>query len=212
MDTDNIDNTGFSNSIEWKKHTISKKKCKSIMEDMAKLNLSEQIKKRADLIYNKMNTGVNRGSIRKKLTFFCIYCAHLELGLPCDPVKLGKECGLDSNQVQRCQSKFSPLQTGYTPPKTVSSPIHYIGVYASELGLTEQCQNDVVEHFKILCDKKSEISEKNPQTVAAAFLKYYCTVNGIEFDNNNILSEITCRSKGTIDSVFKIVSEIDNNF
>lgn len=211
-----LDDTGFSSNVEWKKHTINKRHCKSIMDDMSTLNLSDEIKKRAELIYNKMDTGVNRGSIRKMLTFFCVYCAHLELELPCDPVKLGRECGLSSSQVQRCQSKFSPLQTGYTPPKIISSPVdcikHYIKIYASELGLTVECQKDIIEHFDILCSKTITILEKNPQTVAAAFLKYYCTVNGIKFDNNNIIADITCKSKATIESVFKIVCEADNSF
>ena len=141
---------GFS---DWSHVIINNEK--SIMNDLKNQLFSIDLKNRADVIYSKMKYQVRRGKIRTQMLFFCVYCAHLELNIEVNPIQLGLVFGLTKGEVQRCDSVFSPLQTGYRPPPKITSPLGYLPDFCEKLNLSIEAINDIkVLGLKILNNDK----------------------------------------------------------
>lgn len=201
---------------------IINKRGRSILADLADYKLPDSIKEGADAVYNKMNYQVHRGKLRIKLLFYCVYCAYREQlhNNPCydancniaaiDPIRLGKMFGLTAGEVSKCNSLFSPLQTGYKPPPSYVSPVEYLSTYCINLGLSRDSINEITSFARCILKKDRTLNQDNPQTVAAGLLKYFTVVNGIVLDNNNRIAELTGRSNATIDSMHRRISIIDN--
>jgi len=205
------DEKEFSNSYgEWGQHVVINTE-HSILEDLKCYALSDEIKNRADAIYNKMKRQVRRGKIRFQLLFFCSYYAHVELGLDVNPIQLGAQFKLTPGQVQRCDSLFSSLQTGYKPPSINSSPLNYLPEYCRSIGFSQDAIDEIIAISKNILAKDSTLFQENPQTVASGLLKYFIVTNGIIIDDPQKIISVTNRSLVTIDTMYKRISAIDNN-
>lgn len=206
---DDMDDDGAQSGYgEWS-HVVNRTS-RTIIPDLKQLLLPEDIKNRADLIYNKMAQRVRRGKIRNQLLFWCVYQAHRELGRKADPVGLGAKFGLNQGEVSKCDSIFSQLQTGYCPPVSTASPIQYLPDYCMRLGI----QHDGITQIQTLAGqvlrKDPVLLQDNPQTVAAGILRYFIVTNGITVDDPGLIATITNRSNVTIDNMFRRISTIDN--
>lgn len=184
---------------------------RSILPDLKPHPFPDDIKNQADVIYNKMRYQVRRGKIRFQMLFFCVYCAHLELRRPVNPIQLGREFGLTQGEVQRCDSLFSPLQTGYKPPSTNTSPLGYLPDYCRDMNLSQEAIDEIMKMASTILRKDATLYQENPQTVAAGLLRYYTTTNGIITDDPQKMTRVTSRSNVTIDGMFRRISEIDNS-
>jgi transcription initiation factor TFIIIB Brf1 subunit/transcription initiation factor TFIIB len=184
---------------------------RSISSDLKRYSLPDDIKNQADVIYNKMIYRVRRGKIRDQLLFYCVYCAHRELGRDVNPTQLGKLFDLTTGDVQRCDSIFSPLQTGYKPPVNNTSPIHYLPGYCESMGLAEEAIEEIIILCKHILNLDPDLKQDNPQTVAAGFIKYFTLIKGITSDDPQKIVTITNRSIVTIDSMSRRIAEIDNS-
>jgi hypothetical protein len=189
---------------------------RSILQDLIQYPLQDDIKNGADMVYNKMKYQVRRGKIRFQMLFFCTYCAHLELpekderrGI--NPVQLGIIFGLTQSEVQRCDSLFSPLQTGYRPPSSKTSPLGYLPDYCQNMELSQEAIDEIMIMSSVVLMKDPTLFEENPQTVAAGLLRYYTVTNGIITDDPQKITRVTKRSTVTIDGMFRRISTIDNN-
>ena len=184
---------------------------RSILPDLKQYAFTDDIKNEADVIYNKMRHQVRRGKIRSQMLFFCVYCSHLELNRDVNPIQLGKEFGLTQGEVQRCDSLFSSLQTGYRPPNRNASPLGYLPNYCHSMNLSHEAIDEIMKMSAIILRKDPTLYQENPQTVAAGLLRYYTVTNGISTDDPQNITRITGRSSVTIDGMFKRVSTIDNS-
>lgn len=184
---------------------------RSILSDLQHYTFAQDIKNRADVIYNKMKYRVRRSKVRSQMLFFCVYCAHRELNISVDPIQLGKTFGLNPGDVQRCDSLFSPLQTGYRPPSNNTSPLSYLPSYCENMELSDDAINEVKQLAISILRKDPTLFQENPQTVAAGLLKYYIVTNGITTDNPQKITEVTARSNVTIDGMFRRISTVDNS-
>ena len=198
----------FSGYSDWSLVIINNEK--SILADLKKYEFSNDIKNKADVIYSKMKYQVRRGKIRFQMLFFCVYCAHLELNVEVNPIHLGSLFGLTKGEVQRCDSIFSPLQTGYKPPPKITSPLGYLPNFCEILSLSPDAINDITELGVKILTKDKSLYQENPQTVAAGLLRYYTITNGIILNDPQKLTSITGRSNVTIDVMYRRISSIDN--
>lgn len=190
---------------------ISNKKEHSILPDLKEYHFDDDIKNKADVIYNKMYYQVRRGKVRLQLVFYCTYCAHLELKRNVNPIQLGSIFGLTSSEVQKCYSQFSYLQTGYRAPSKNISPIELLPGYCEKLNFSQEAIDDIKKLSTNILKKDPTLYEESPQTVASGLLRYYSLMNGITLENSNDLSKITSRSMVTIENMYKRISVIDNN-
>jgi hypothetical protein len=194
---------------EWG-HVISHSE-RTILPDLKQYPFTDDIKTTADVIYNKMRHQVRRGKIRFQMLFFCTYCSHLELGRDVNPIQLGTLFGLTPGEVQRCNSLFSPLQTGYRPPTRNTSPLGYLPEYCQGMNLSHQAIEEIMRMSAAILRKDPTLYQENPQTVAAGLLRYYTVTNGISNDDPQKITRITGRSTVTIDGMYKRISTIDNS-
>lgn len=191
--------------FNWKKN-----KNHSIIQDLSKYNFPENIINKADIIYNKMVYRVRKNKIRQQLLFFCVYCAYLELKINVIPTELGKIFNLSTGEVQKCDSLFSPLQTGYYPQYQTISPLQYLPKYCKEFDLSDEFIEYIMKSSINIIEKEPNLLQESPQTVAAGLLKYYTYINGIVNEDNKKLKKITGRSNVTIETMFKKICFIDN--
>lgn len=178
----------------------------------------EEIKNQADVIYNLMHKTTRRGKVRRQLLFYCVYCAYRELQRDINPISLGHQFNLTSGDVQRCDSLFSQIKTGYKPRvNSCASPLSYIPGYykkLEELGVV-QITDSLIESAlfmgKSVINKDPSLLQQNPQTVAAGLFHYFNVTNGIEYPDSSTPSKITDRANITINNMFKIIATIDNS-
>lgn len=183
----------------------------TILPDLERYPFTDDIKNQADVIYNKMTYRVRRGKIRFQLLFYCVYYAYIELGRDVNPIQLGRIFDLTPGEVQRCDSIFSPLQTGYRPPSITTSPLGYLSGYCKEMKLSEEAIKEI-KHLAInILNKDRDLYQESPQTVAAGILRYYTYTNGIITDDPQEITKVTDRSTVTIDTMFRRISAADNN-
>lgn len=201
-----------------KDHVIIKRE-HTIIPDLAQYKIPDNIKEGADVIFNSMNYQVHRKKLRTQMLFYCVYCAYREEfnKNPCygngatgvDPFRLGKIFGLTSGEVSKCNSLFSPLQTGYRPPPSYKTPMEYLLEFHTNLKLSQDSINEIILFADCILKKDKTLFQENPQTVAAGLLKYFTIINGIIM-NDELLTNATGRSKATIDTMYRKISTIDN--
>lgn len=184
---------------------------RSILQDLKSYPFPDDIKNQADVIYNKMRYQVRRGKIRFQMLFFCVYNAHIELGRDINPIQLGAQFGLTQGEVQRCDSLFSPLQTGYRPRPINTSPLGYLPDYCQNMDLSQEAIDEIMKMSVMILKKDPTLYQESPQTVAAGLLRYYTITNGITTDDPQKITRITNRSTVTIDGMFRRIATIDNS-
>lgn len=190
-------------------HVINRTE-RTILPDIKLYPFPDDIKNQADVIYSKMKYQVRRGKIRFQMLFFCVYCAHLELRRDVNPIQLGAQFGLTPGEVQKCDSLFSPLQTGYKPPSKTVSPLGYLPDYIRQMDLSEDQIDSIMMLSSNILRKDPTLYQENPQTVAAGLLRYYTVTNGIMTEDPNKITRVTNRSTVTIDGMFRRICTIDN--
>lgn len=192
------------------KTAVSGKTNKSILPDLKNYPLDTELQNKAADIHDRMIYKVRRKKIRTKLLFYCCLCAYKELGRNVDTVALSKIFGLSSTEVAKCDTLFSPLQTGYYPPETNSTPLKYLPEYFSKINLSEDIKDSLLVQANNILEKNPDLLEKSPQTVASGLFKYFLVTNGIVLSDQKILKEITGRSLATIDTMYKAIEVLDN--
>jgi transcription initiation factor TFIIIB Brf1 subunit/transcription initiation factor TFIIB len=183
---------------------------RSIMKDLEKYNFPEEVKIKADCIYNSMEPQVRRGKMRKKLLFYCLYHAYIELKIIVDPFVIGKKFDLTSTDIQTSYHTFSPLQTKYNPPTVNISPKDYIKNFCKELNISEHGEEEINSMIDSFLEKDPSLEEENPKTFASGVLMFYMKINGITTEQPGKIVEVTLRSMVTIQTIYKKISELDN--
>jgi transcription initiation factor TFIIIB Brf1 subunit/transcription initiation factor TFIIB len=201
----------FFTGGENKSYLVTAKTDRSILCDLKAYALPEDIKNKADNIFNQMHYRTRRGKKRVQLIFYCVYCAHLEFGLDVNPNQLGAMFKLTPGEVQKCDSLFAPLQTGYKPRSTITSPLRYLPDYCKQMELTEDAVSEISQLANDILRKEPGLFQENPQTVAAGILKYYTETYGILSDDPQKIPKVTGRSNVTIDGIYRRISTIDNS-
>jgi hypothetical protein len=202
------DEDGKHGYSEWG-HVVNRSS-RTIIPDLKNFTFPDDIKNRADLIYNQMAHRVRRGKIRNQLLFWCVYQAYRELGRQADPIGLGAKFGLNQGDVSKCDSIFSELQTGYRPPASTTSPIQYLPDYCARLGIQHDGIMQIMTLAGQVLQKEPALFQDNPQTVAAGILRYFIVTNGITVDDPTLIAKVTNRSNVTIDNMYRRISTIDN--
>ncbi len=214
----NIDDVNYEEENEYEETEIhvdiltdisNKITDKSITQDMTDLLVADNIKEKANEIYTKLEISTKRGGRRKKVVFFCLFQAHRELDIPCDPRILADIVGIKTNDISRAFSMCSPIETGYFPPRKRCSFMDFIPIYYHLTGLSSLNLLDVEELAKDISEKCPPIQDELPQTVAAAILMYYMDINGVSCTFN--FSKTVNRSEMTLVQMKKRIEGIHNS-
>lgn len=182
----------------------------NILKDMDLLPFSDEVKQQANCIFSRFNERKTRRSERRKMmVFYCIYNAHAELNIKCDPKAIADAVGMSTKSISKALTLYSEAQTGYKPPQVIHEPCDFIPSYCAQLGIADECIKTILSAARDIIDKEKSLLQGNPQKVAAGILKYWLICNGIQV-NEERYSNIVKQSEATIRaSVSKIVI-IDN--
>lgn len=184
---------------------------RSILPDLAKYSYSDEIKNKADWIYNRMNNKIYRKKRRSMVLFFCVFNACRELGINADKDEMAGVFGLTPYEATKCiNSIFTPGQTNYSPKKTVVLPTSFMESYATMLDFSDETRKDFMKTCVGIIMKDVGILGEHPQAVAAAMLHYYCETRGIIFSDPKKLVEITKRSMPVILRLSERIAMVDN--
>lgn len=201
---------GNGGKVEYTKcHSIPKSADRSIMNDLEKLNLPEDVKLEAERIFHRLSTSTKRGKRRKKLLFYCIFNAYNMLGQPQDPKFIAELVDISPTEMTKAFSMCSEIQTNYRPPNIHKTPLDFLPQHIQRVGLDSTCTDDIMALGSEVLLKDPELYEHYPQVVAAGILLYYLTINGISVDKKKF-AELFRRSEMTIVKMFKRISQVHN--
>lgn len=184
---------------------------RSILDALRGYPLSDDIKHKADWVFNQMESRVHRGRKRIQLLFYCTYCAYRELGRFVIPAKLGRLFGLTPVEVCECDSIFSYIQTGYQPPRTNASPLEYLPEYCEDYHLSSELTSMIIDMSRFIIEKSPSLLQESPETVAGGLLSYCVTMCGIVTDDPKLLRTITGLSPATTETMYKRIAIIHNS-
>jgi hypothetical protein len=158
----------------------------------------------------KMDQNTKRAKTRKLLLFFCVYNAYKELDIKVNPADLGDIFGLTPGQLQKTESMFSHLQTGYKSVKHKIGVDDYITDFCIKIGLDDYI-DDIIRFTNHIILKHNELSQSASQPLAAGMIRYYMRINGIDLNDKLMLAEVSRRSDTTIEAMYKKICSLDNS-
>jgi transcription initiation factor TFIIIB Brf1 subunit/transcription initiation factor TFIIB len=193
----------------WMGTDISKMEDRSILADLDKIPIGDEIKLQAEHIFKQLEVGTRRGGKRKKLLFYCIYNAYKALGILEDAKTVADLVGIPYTDITKAFSLFSEGKTSYRAPITFRTPSDFIQRYYSEAGLGAESLPALLALCEELLRLDPDLYESYPQVVAAGIILYYLTINGVAV-NRTDFAKIFGKSPMTIAKMYKRVSAVHN--
>lgn len=190
-------------------HTPQRIQEKSIIKELKLINIPENVKLRANEIFQVMVTTTKKGKKRHQLIFYCVYNAYKEMGITVEPVAIASMFGLKKNSISKAITSFS--NSGYEPPNIVVSPVSLIAEYCERIpNLNSECIPEIEEFAREILQKAPELSQAYPQKIAAAIIQFYLELGGQVVDKKKFSSLLSV-SDVTINNVIKEIKNVHNN-
>ena len=209
MATSSHDVIDFQNGYGDQNSYTSNRRSHSILDKLQKYSsVPEEVRNKADVIHNQMKVKQHRRTKLVQLLYWCCYCAYLELNLDVNPQELGKVFELTATEVSRCGSLFSSLETGYQPPKALTTPLNYLPGFCRARRLTDDATEQCLVLANRIISKQPNLLQEPPRNLAGGLLKYYLIINGLPTDD---LRSVVGLSDNTVNPWYKVVENIDNN-
>jgi len=154
----------------------NKKKEKSITQKLEKYNLPDDVKKRANDIYKKIQEGGKKNNHSNQLMYYCVVNAYKELNKPYIASNIGHMFGLKQGEMSRSMSKYSYNQTGYRPVISNNCPGTLVREFAKIFDFSPEMVEDLMSFSERILTNHPEFRQYRPQQVAAAIIYYYANV------------------------------------
>lgn len=181
----------------------------SIANDLAPLEISEQVKIEANNIFQTLNIPTKRKANRTRVIFFCVFMAYQNLGKVEEPRVIAKSVGLQHKEISKAFSICSKLHTDYVPTFTQKTPQDFVPIIINKLGIDTEVE-EIVELLQEVLDKDPSLKDDFPQTVAAACVSFFLEIKGIKFPRSEI-AHIIERSDMTLQKICNKVTKAYNN-
>ena len=162
--------------------TKTKGVARDIIADMLRMNFSQDIKDRANLIHSRMIKKIRRTERRLQMIFYCIYSAHQEMKISADPKLLAHEIGMPVRNITKALSTFSQSQTGYEPPNKFHTPSDFIPDICISFNIAEERIPEIVELSDRIVSRDKSLHDEKPQKIAMSIIDYWMKISGIVLD------------------------------
>lgn len=190
----------------------------SMIEDLKKLSLSEDLFQTAVEIHNSLRIPSKRNGRRKKMLFLCVFYAYNKLGYDehgrnkraPNPKAIAKMVNLDVREMQKAFALLQESETQFRPVSRFYRPVDYIEQFCEELHLIMSNQEDLIKMCNDIYDKDSELNRKFPQVVAGGILMYYMDIHGIKYIPSTIANLIG-KSETTLNAIKNKVATVHNS-
>ncbi len=181
----------------------------SLYSDLKNTDLPDEVKKKADEIFQSMNCTTKRGRKKYLLLFYCVYYAYLELGHPQPAFFIANKFGVNVHEISKALSLFSEAQTGYRPPEINVSPTHFLPQYCNDLHFSPDTTQAVMSLADEILNKDPSLCDESPNKVAAGILFYFMKIHGVSFSKDDF-SKLINLSEVTINNIYKKIAEVHN--
>lgn len=181
---------------------------KSIINDLSTIAIPDDVKVKAEAVYNELGCPTHKGNRRKELVFFCVYQAFIILDSPRDKKEIADMVGLPHSQISNANSIASVSTSVYRKKSKRYTPFDYLDKHLVEVNI-EECLPDVERIANRILRNDPDLKDSRPQVVSMAIIKYYMVSNGIKFRVED-LAKVIQRSPTTLEAVYKKVVEADN--
>lgn len=188
---------------------LPERKEKTIIPDLQKYNISEDVMMLADSIYKKDSTKVFRQKNRIFLLYYYTLLASRSIYNNVDPFRLGKLFNITQGQCVKAVNSFNKKRNASM--LSFTNPIFLLQSYCKELGINDP------EDIEVITTLGREVILRDPtilntyaQTLAGGILYYY----GILYNekiNTEKLETITTRSINTIKKAANDIGLIHNS-
>lgn len=156
------------------------------------LGFSQEIIDRAEEISARMTIRDNRGLMKRKRQFACIYYAHLELGYPINPIHIAKQVKINQRDMSPALSEFSQMKTGYVFRGETQTPVEAsvsIALHdAYKLGFSDVAQGEIAKIIRDSTSQCGKLQRRNPATIAAGAIDFYSGINGVEYNDGSLMA------------------------
>jgi transcription initiation factor TFIIIB Brf1 subunit/transcription initiation factor TFIIB len=191
-----------------KKLTKSKLINRSILPDMKDMEFPDDIKQRANNIYQNMHPRILRRERRMLAIFYCIYIAHFEIKNAADPNKIATLVNIKTRDITRALSSFSEVQTGYSTKQIFQTAKDFISDFCDRLKLSKDSIDEINEMYDRVSYNDKTVCDEKPQKVAIATICYWLKTAGVNIsdeDRVKVLGPIT-----PTDPLIKRIQTADN--
>ena len=163
---------------------------KTIMNDLDKLEVPDDVKAKAEMIYNLTTNKKSRGGIRKGVVAACIFHAYIELGEAKDIQYIAKILGVKKNLVKKALNNFDEKEKEYKSIDVFHYPHEFTRHYLREMEMSFN-SDEINKHINEMLQKDSELLEFLPQNVSAAGIVHYSEIYGYPIkDKKTLLAKI----------------------
>lgn len=190
-------------------HSMPTKREKNILNDLQDYNFPEDIKIKANSIFQKLKLEIKRKAQRKQVIFFCLYEAYYIMGSAVDPAYLRDKLNMNPGEETRAFKTCSQLETGYEAQCTYMTPVDLLPFYCEQLGLTEDSLDALKEIGEDILSKASDLRETTPQIIAGGLIMYYNRTNGLDIPISSI-AQIIHFSEAIIKKNYELIQKIHN--
>lgn len=180
----------------------------SLMNQFEQYSFSDQIKNKACEISNTLNVKNMREDSLKQFHFYCIWRAHVSMGIHTVPAILGASMGLSRDQVSKAISRFSKIP-GQPFYDSFVKPIDIIPQFCQRLEMTHDAIEAMQSAFDRLLKKEPRLNNYKADTLIVAFMVYHLNVNGYQVDVAGLSEKFEVKT-ATVKSIWKEISDADN--
>lgn len=197
-------------------HSLVRNKERTIRLELENIGFSNEIINKAVDLHKKSGIGTRRGRKRKQTIFYYVYAAYNALNIPIEPKGLAERCGLKISEISRAIPKCRS-DSNNVPNVVLWSPIQYIRECYDvilkktdlRINFPENTLDDIIKMTEEIMRVEPTLLDQKPQTIAAAIVLYYLSINGINI-NRKDFANLFKSSDMTINKIFKEVANAYN--
>jgi hypothetical protein len=179
---------------------------KTIMPELRKYNLPEEIISKADEFYRADNAKIRRQKKRIDLLFYYTLKAYRDIHVNVDPNSIGKIFNLNSGKVQTAITTFKGKKESCY---YFTSPVGIVRQYCEMLKVDSDTTQDIINITIRVITKCPELLDSHAQAIASGAMWYHFSTIGYEPDKRKF-KYIVGRSIPTVKKFSKRIASIDN--
>ena len=182
---------------------------KSISKELTALGHSGEVVSRADDIYQRISSGSTGKCIRRRIIFWCVFQAHIQMGICVDPFYMGRtKHNLTTKDINQAFTQYgSYANTGYDGQLSFVDPVELIPYYCNILGVWDEVVNFIKDKYTELTENYPGIKQKPVRPTLAAFIYIMLKNFGVE-PNMESYADIFTLSPSTVKSTITYFMQI----
>lgn len=182
---------------------------KTIFKDVENMGFSDKIVTCANRIYLSVTSGrIRRGTSRKSIVFACVFYSFKLFNITQNYDKLIKIFRINKKAGSK-GIRYVNLYSTKTPEikTTYITPVNLIESIMNELGSSELQKKEVLDMYKKIQNRSSQLNRSRPQSIASSLVYYWISKNKINIGIKDFVKKMSI-SEITINKIMKEIVRI----